>query len=168
MKKIFALLLGVVSFVGVASAQNYMVVDSEKIFKSINEYNNTLVFLDNLAKNYQQQVDAKYQQIENLYNNYQQQKANLSAATRTIRENEILEKEAEAVKFQESIFGNEGEMMKKRIELIQPIQERVFKAIESYAKANGFDLVLDIASNATMLYYSPAVDRTEAVIQLVK
>jgi outer membrane protein len=168
MKKIFALLLGVVSFVGVASAQNYMVVDSEKIFKSINEYNNTLVFLDNLAKSYQQQVDAKYQQIENLYNNYQQQKANLSAATRTIRENEILEKEAEAVKFQESIFGNEGEMMKKRIELIQPIQERVFKAIESYAKANGFDLVLDIASNATMLYYSPAVDRTEAVIQLVK
>jgi outer membrane protein len=168
MKKIFALLLGIVSFVGVASAQNYMVVDSEKIFKSINEYNNTLVFLDNLAKSYQQQVDAKYQQIENLYNNYQQQKANLSAATRTIRENEILEKEAEAVKFQESIFGNEGEMMKKRIELIQPIQERVFKAIESYAKANGFDLVLDIASNATMLYYSPAVDRTEAVIQLVK
>ncbi|MBQ5608651.1 MAG: OmpH family outer membrane protein [Rikenellaceae bacterium] len=168
MKKIFALLLGIVAFMGVASAQNYMVVDSEKIFKSINEYNNTLVFLDNLAKSYQQQVDAKYQQIENLYNNYQQQKANLSAATRTIRENEILEKEAEAVKFQESIFGNEGEMMKKRIELIQPIQERVFKAIESYAKANGFDLVLDIASNATMLYYSPAVDRTEAVIQLVK
>ena len=168
MKKIFALLLGVAAFMGVASAQNYMVVDSEKIFKSINEYNNTLVLLDNLAKSYQQQVDAKYQQIENLYNNYQQQKANLSAATRTIRENEILEKEAEAVKFQESIFGNEGEMMKKRIELIQPIQERVFKAIESYAKANGFDLVLDIASNATMLYYSPAVDRTEAVIQLVK
>lgn len=168
MKKIFALLLGIVAFMGVASAQNYMVVDSEKIFKSINEYNNTLVFLDNLAKSYQQQVDAKYQQIENLYNNYQQQKANLSAATRTIRESEILEKEAEAVKFQESIFGNEGEMMKKRIELIQPIQERVFKAIESYAKANGFDLVLDIASNATMLYYSPAVDRTEAVIQLVK
>ncbi len=168
MKKIFALLLGIVAFMGVASAQNYMVVDSEKIFKSINEYNNTLVLLDNLAKSYQQQVDAKYQQIENLYNNYQQQKANLSAATRTIRENEILEKEAEAVKFQESIFGNEGEMMKKRIELIQPIQERVFKAIESYAKANGFDLVLDIASNATMLYYSPAVDRTEAVIQLVK
>ena len=112
--------------------------------------------------------DAKYQQIEALYNSYQQQKANLSAATRAMRENEILEKESETVKFQESIFGNEGTMMKKRIELIQPIQERVFKAIESYAKENGFDLVLDIASNATMLYYSPEVNRTEAVIKLVK
>ena len=168
MKKIFALLLGVAAFMGVASAQNYMVVDSEKIFKSIKEYNNALVQLDNLAQSYQQQVDAKYQQIEALYNSYQQQKANLSAATRAMRENEILEKESETVKFQESIFGNEGTMMKKRIELIQPIQERVFKAIESYAKENGFDLVLDIASNATMLYYSPAVDRTEAVIKLVK
>ncbi|MBR5845082.1 MAG: OmpH family outer membrane protein [Rikenellaceae bacterium] len=168
MKKIFALLLGVAAFMGVASAQNYMVVDSEKIFKSIKEYNNALVQLDNLAQSYQQQVDAKYQQIEALYNSYQQQKANLSAATRAMRENEILEKESETVKFQESIFGNEGTMMKKRIELIQPIQERVFKAIESYAKENGFDLVLDIASNATMLYYSPEVNRTEAVIKLVK
>ena len=168
MKKIFALLLGVAAFMGVASAQNYMVVDSEKIFKSIKEYNNALVQLDNLSQSYQQQVDAKYQQIEALYNSYQQQKANLSAATRAMRENEILEKESETVKFQESIFGNEGTMMKKRIELIQPIQERVFKAIESYAKENGFDLVLDIASNATMLYYSPEVNRTEAVIKLVK
>ena len=168
MKKIFALLLGVAAFMGVASAQNYMVVDSEKIFKSIKEYNNALVQLDNLAQSYQQQVDAKYQQIEALYNSYQQQKANLSAATRAMRENEILEKESETVKFQESIFGNEGTMMKKRIELIQPIQERVFKAIESYAKSNGFDLVLDIASNATMLYYSSSVNRTDEVIKLVK
>ena len=168
MKKIFALVLGIVAFMGVASAQNYMVVDSEKIFKSISEYNAALAQLDNMAKSYQQQIDAKYAQIEALYSTYQQQKVNLSAAARAMRENEILEKESETVKYQESIFGNEGTMMKKRIELIQPIQERVFKAIESYAKENGFDLVLDIASNATMLYYSPEVNRTEAVIKLVK
>ena len=137
---------------GVASAQNYMVVDSEKIFKSIKEYNNALVQLDNLAQRYQQQVDAKYQQIEAIYNSYQPQKANLSAATRAMRENEILEKESETVKFQESIFGNEGTMMKKRIELIQPIQERVFKAIESFSKQYGYDLVIDISANPTILY----------------
>ena len=168
MKKIFALLLGVVAFMGVASAQNYMVVDSEKIFKSINEYNEAMTQLDNLAQLCQKQVDAKFADIEKLYNSYQQDKSALSAASRALRENEILEKEAEAVKFQESLFGNEGTLMKKRIELIQPIQERVFKAIESYAKSNGFDLVLDIASNATMLYYSTSVNRTEEVIKLVK
>lgn len=168
MKKIFALLLSVVAFMGVASAQNYMVVDSEKIFKSIKEYNDAMTQLDNLAQFCQQQVDAKFADIEKLYNNYQLEKSSLSASGRAARENDILAKEAEAVKFQESLFGNEGTLMKKRIELIQPIQERVFKAIESYAKANGFDLVLDIASNATMLYYSTAVNRTDDVIKLVK
>ncbi len=168
MKKIFALVLSVVAFVGVASAQNYMVVDSEKIFKSIDEYNNAMTQLDNLAKFCQQQVDSKFAEIETLYNKYQQEKSSLSAAGRAAREQQILDQEAEAVKYQESLFGNEGTMMKKRIELIQPIQERVFKAIESYAKSNGFDLVLDIASNATMLYYSPAVDRTQAVIKMLK
>ena len=168
MKKIFALLLGVVAFMGVASAQNYMVVDSEKIFKSIKEYNEAMTQLDNLAQLCQKQVDAKFADIEKLYNSYQQDKSALSAASRALRENEILEKEAEAVKFQESLFGNEGTLMKKRIELIQPIQERVFKAIESYAKSNNFDLVLDIASNATMLYYSSSVNRTDEVIKLVK
>lgn len=168
MKKIIALVLSVVAFMGVASAQNYMVVDSEKIFKSIDEYNNAMTQLDNLAKFCQQQVDSKFAQIEALYNNYQQEKVSLSAAGRAAREQQILDQEAEAVKFQESLFGNEGTMMQKRIELIQPIQERVFKAIESYAKSNGFDLVLDIASNATMLYYSPAVDRTQSVIKMLK
>ena len=168
MKKMIIALMAIVMSVGVASAQNYMVVDSEKIFKSINDYNNAMTQLDQMAKSYQQQIDAKFEDIEVLYNNYQQQKANLSSTTRAAREQAILDKEAEAVKYQESIFGNDGVMMKKRIELIQPIQERVFKAIEGYAKSNGFDMVLDIASNATLLYYSPAVDRTEAVIKLVK
>ncbi|MBQ5894442.1 MAG: OmpH family outer membrane protein, partial [Rikenellaceae bacterium] len=112
MKKIFALLLGVVAFMGVASAQNYMVVDSEKIFKSIKEYNEAMTQLDNLAQLCQKQVDAKFADIEKLYNSYQQDKSSLSAASRALRENEILEKEAEAVKFQESLFGNEGALMK--------------------------------------------------------
>jgi outer membrane protein len=68
----------------------------------------------------------------------------------------------------ESVFGNEGVMMKKRIELIQPIQRRVFGAIEQYAKAGGYDLVLDKASNASMLYHSDSVNHTENIIELLK
>ena len=65
-------------------------------------------------------------------------------------------------------FGNDGVMMKKRIELIQPIQKRVFSAIDNYAKAGGYDMVLDKASNATMLYCSEAVDHTQKIIELLK
>ena len=168
MKKIILTILAAVGCIGSLSAQNYMVVNSEKIFKSINDYNNAITELDNLAETYQQQVDAKFEAVATLYNNYQAQKANLSTSARDAREQAILDKEQEATKFQESIFGNDGTLMKKRIELIQPIQEKVFKAIADYSKANGFDMVIDIASNATLLYYSTGIDKTEEIIKLIK
>lgn len=168
MKKIILTILAAVGCIGALSAQNYMVVNSEKIFKSINDYNNAITELDNLAETYQQQVDAKFEAVATLYNNYQAQKATLSTSARDAREQAILDKEQEATKFQESIFGNDGTLMKKRIELIQPIQEKVFKAIADYSKANGFDMVIDIASNATLLYYSTGIDKTEEIIKLIK
>lgn len=168
MKRIIATLALILACAGCAFAQKYIVVDSEKIFKSIDEYNSALTTLDTLAKDYQQAVDAKYKEVETLYNSYVAQKQSLSATTRNQYEQTILSKEKAAAEYQESIFGNDGVLMKKRIELIQPIQSRVFTAIEKYAKEQGCDLVLDSASNATMLYYSDAVNHTEQIIAVLK
>jgi outer membrane protein len=154
--------------VGEIYAQKYMVVDSEKIFKSIDAYNSALSQLDKLGEEYQKQVDAKFAEVETLYNNYQSQKASLSASYRQTMEDTILKKEQEATEFQESLFGKEGTLMTKRTELIQPIQKRVFAAIEAFAKSRGYDLVLDAASNPTLLYSSAALDQTQAVIATLK
>lgn len=151
-----------------ASAQNYAVVNSEKVFKSIEAYNTAISQLDQLAEQYQKQVDDKFEAVETLYNTYMERKSSLSAASQKANEENILKKEQEASEFQESLFGSEGELMKKRLELIQPIQQRVFAAIEQYAKAKGYDMIIDIAQNATMLYYSPAADKTEDIILMVK
>ncbi len=151
-----------------AFAQKYVVVDSEKIFKSIAKYNEAIASLDELSKQYQSAVDAKFEQVEKAYNSYMSQKASLSAAARTQMEQQILAAEKSATEYQESVFGAEGVIMKKRIELIQPIQNRVFAAIEEYAKAQGADMVVDKASNATLLYVSTAVDRTQAIIDMLK
>ena len=152
-----------------AGAQNVVTVDSEKIFKSIAAYNEALKSIDQLGEQYQKQVDAKFEEVETLYNNYVNvQRAYLSESARAARENEILSKEEEATKYQESLFGQEGALMKKRLELIKPIQEKVFAAIESYAKANGIDLVVDKAANPTLLFESAKIDRTQAIIDLLK
>ena len=111
---------------GIVSAQNYIIVNSEKIFKSVDAYNTAIEQLDSLAKQYQGQVDAKFAEVETLYNNYQYQKASLSSAARQARENEILAKEKEAQQYQESLFGKEGTLMKTRIKMITPIQKEVF------------------------------------------
>ena len=153
---------------GTLAAQNYIIVNSEKVFKSIDAYNTALSTLDKLAEQYQDMVDAKFAEVETLYNNYMNQKASLTAATRQTRENDILAKEKAAQEYQETLFGNDGTLMKKRIEMIEPIQKQVFSAIEAYAKQEGADVVLDSANNPTLLYSNPSVDRTQQVIDVLK
>ena len=152
---------------GTLAAQNYIIVNSEKVFKSIDAYNTALSTLDKLAEQYQDMVDAKFAEVETLYNNYMNQKASLTAATRQTRENDILAKEKAAQEYQETLFGNDGTLMKKRIEMIEPIQKQVFSAIEAYAKQVGADVVLDSANNPTLLYSNPSVDRTQQVLSLI-
>ena len=164
---ILTLVLAVMT-AGFASAQNYMVVDSEKIFKSISEYSTALQSIENLSAQYQEKVDAKFKEVENLYNSYMQQRAALSESSRQQYESLILQREAEATEYQESLFGTDGKLMNKRLELIQPIQQRVFSTIESFSKQYGYDLVIDISANPTILYYSSKVDFTERIIEALK
>jgi outer membrane protein len=168
MKKMIIALMAVLMTVGVASAQNYMVVDSEKVFKSIADYNNALAQIETLATEYQKAVDEKFKEVEQLYNSYMQVRNTLTESGRQQYEQRILQLEAEATEYQESLFGTEGELMKKRVALIQPIQERVFSVIESFSKQYGYDLVIDIAANPTVLYYSSKVDYTEQIIKALK
>jgi len=168
MKRFICFLVLIFAGAGLAAAQNCAVVDSEKVFKSLAAYNEAIAELDALAAKEQKNVDAKFARVETLYNNYMQVKGAMSASARQVQEDQILNLEKEAQEYQESVFGSEGTLMKKRLELIQPIQKRVFSAIGEYARANGVDLVLDSASNPTLLYNSTAVDRTQAIIDLLK
>lgn len=168
MKRLILTLALMLGFAVTAQAQSYAVVNSEKIFKSIESYNAAITELDKLAGEYQEQVDEMFEQVEKFYNTYMERRNQLNAASQQANEEKILEMEKEATEFQESIFGTDGELMKKRLELIQPIQKQVFAAIEEYAKQKGYDMVIDIAQNATMLYYSPKADHTEAIIALLK
>lgn len=168
MRRLILTLALVLGFAVAAEAQNYAVVNSEKIFKSIESYNAAISELDKLANDYQKQVDEKFEQVENLYNAYMERRDQHNAASQQANEERILKLEQEATEFQESIFGTDGELMKKRLEMIQPIQKKVFDTIESYAKQKGYDMIIDVSQNATMLYYSSKADHTEAIIALLK
>lgn len=165
-KTIVSVILALACLAGYA--QKHMVVNTEKIFKALPKYTEAIESLDKQAKDYQGIVDAKYSVIERMYNDYQAQKNYLTVSARQGREEAITAAEQEAEKYQESIFGTEGELMKKRIERIKPIQDEVFGAINAYAEKNGYTLVLDITSNPTVLYYAPSVDKTEEIIKIVK
>ncbi len=167
MKK-WILSIALISACAVAAAQKQMVVSTEKIFKALPKYNEAIAALDKQAESYQASVDDKYNAIEKMFNDYQAQKSFMTSSARKIREDAISRAEEDAEKYQEGIFGSEGEMMKKRIETIKPIQDEVFKAISTYAQANGYTVVLDITNNPTVIYHSPSIDKTEEIIKLVK
>ena len=148
--------------VGGAYAQSYIFVNSEKVFKSQNDYNTAIQQLDDLAKQYQKNVDDAYQTLEEAYSNY------LSETKRAAKEQEIVELEKEVQKYQQDVLGPQGDLMKKRTELIKPIQDKVFAAINQYAEANKYTMVLDVVNNQTLLYYSPSLDKTQDIINLLK
>lgn len=106
------LLAALILTAGTLSAQNYIIVNSEKIFKSIDAYNKAISDLDTLAKQYQADVDQRFEEVEKIYNNYMSQRASLSSSVRDTIEESILSKEKEAQQYQESLFGQEGTLMK--------------------------------------------------------
>ena len=168
MKRLILTLALMLGFAVATQAQSYAVVNSEKIFKSIESYNAAITELDKLAGEYQEQVDEMFEQVEKFYNTYMERRNQLNASSQQANEEKILEMEKEATEFQESIFGTDGELMKKRLELIQPIQKKVFDTIDSYAKQKGYDMIIDVSQNATMLYYSSKADKTNEIIDLLK
>lgn len=166
--KRLALIAAFLLCAGTLAAQNHIVVNSEKIFKSIAAYNSAISELDALAEKYQKEVDARFEAVEALYNQYMSQKSVLSAAVRQSREETILAQEKAAQEYQESIFGKEGTLMKRRVALIEPIQKQVFAAIERYARQVGADVVIDSSNNPTLLYTAPAAEHTQQVIDLLR
>ena len=162
MKKLIVLFVLAVAATGSALAQSsYVFVDSEAIFKSLDDYNAAIKQLDDLSAQYQKNIDEAYATLDQMYETYQSQKGYLSEINRNAREEEI-------IKYQQEVFGPEGDLIKKRLELIKPIQERVFAAINQYAETNQITMVIDRANNQTLLYYAPALDKTNAIITLLK
>ncbi len=167
MKK--ALLTSIFALIAtMAFSQNYMVVNSQEIFQSIDSYNKAVSELDTLAAQYQRRIEAAYDKLDDMYESYQENRNYMSESQRQTSENEIIQAEQKITRFEEEIFGQEGELMKKRVEMLKPIQDKVFDVINNYAEANRFDLVLDIATNPSILYYVPSKNRTEQIINQLK
>lgn len=167
MKKSIILLLASVAVCWGAAAQNIAVVNSQKIYEAMDDYAAAVAELDSLATSYQSRIDEAFEKLEEMYENYMVAKNGLSYEDQQSREQAIIDNETKITNYQQSVFGAEGIIAKKQDELITPLQEKVAKAMEDYAKANAIDLLLDVAAT-TVPYYSAKVDVTDAIIKTIK
>ncbi|PRD48620.1 OmpH family outer membrane protein [Sphingobacterium haloxyli] len=164
MKKVIFVISLIVASVTLASAQHLAYVDSEYILKHIPEYTTAQKQLDDLSTKWQAEVDKQYEEIEKLYQAYQNDQVLLNDDMRRRREDEIVNKEKQVKDFQRQKFGFEGDLYKERIRLIQPIQDRVSKAIQEIAKSENLDLILDKGSEVAILFANPNLDKSNDII----
>lgn len=167
MKKIIVLLAIILTASIAVKAQRYCIIDSRYILEKIPDYKNAQAFLDDQSKKWQTEIDAKMQEVDNLYRTYQAERAMLSDDVRKKKEEEITQKEKSAKDLQKQRFGYEGDLFKKRQELVKPVQDRVYNAVQKMAQSRGFDMVLDKAGGVTMFYADPKLDRSDDVLKLL-
>lgn len=168
MKLIFKsiLLLALVAVMSTPTyAQRFAYVDSEYILSQMPSYKSAQTQIDEQSKKWQEEIDTKFEAIDKLYKQYQAEKVLLTKDMQTKRENEIIEEEREAKKLQNDKFGYEGELFKKREELIKPIQDKVYEAINKVAKNNGLDFIFDKSGDMLMLVSNPKFDRSDEVLE---
>ncbi len=160
-----ALVFFAMAFAAPVQAQRIATVDMNTILESIQEYQDAQKELDRIAAAWQQEVARMYDEIKSMYNRYQAEQVLLSDEERKQREDEIMEKERQVREYQKAKFGPEGELFQRRKELVQPIQDRVYAAIEEYANERGYDFIFDKSSTAGLIFNNSEYDITDEILK---
>lgn len=167
MKKSIILSLLVSFFALGVSAQNYAVVNTQKVYQAMDDYAAAVEEIDALATAYQNNIDEAYEKVEEMYQNYMVAKAGLTYEQQQAEEQNIIANEQKITTYQQNVFGTDGVLTQKQEELLKPFHEKVANAITTYATQMGYQMVIDIATTA-LPYYAPAIDITEEIIKLLK
>ncbi|MBK9256016.1 MAG: OmpH family outer membrane protein [Saprospiraceae bacterium] len=142
------------------SAQKIIVVDINSVLADLPDYQTAQSELDRVASQWRQEIALEFDKIKSMYNKFQAEQVLLSAEDKIAKEEEIVKKEAEVREMQKQRFGPEGDLFKKRQELVTPIQEKVYAAIEGYAADRGIDIIFDKGGSAGLLFTSQEYDKT--------
>ena len=164
MKKLFILSFMLCAFAFQASAQKFALIDMEYILGNIPAYERANEQLNQVSKKWQAEVEAIDNKAKTLYKNYQNEAVFLSEEQKKEHEQAIVDKEKEASELKKKYFGPEGELYKKRVSLIEPIQEEIYNAVKGIAQSKGFQLILDRASDTGIIFASPSIDISNDVL----
>jgi len=147
------------------NAQKYGYVDTDYILENIPEYGDAQEELNELSVKWQKEIEAKFAQIDKLYKDYQAEVVLLPDDIKQKREDEIIKAEKEAKELQKKRFGQEGDLFKRRQELVKPIQDKIYNAIEDIATTRNYVFVFDKAGSLSLLYANPKYDISDEILE---
>ena len=167
-KNIFLALIMVAGSVFTVNAQRIAYVDVKAVLESIAEYQEAQNELDELAARWRTEIAGEYDNIKGEYNRYQAEQVLLSDEARQAKEEEIMEMEKKVREMQKERFGPNGLLFEKRKELVQPIQDRVYAAIEEYAGDRGYDFIFDKSGSAGIIFANAEYDKTNDIVDKIR
>ena len=162
-KSVLIIAFALISSFGFAQTK-FAYVDSEYILENVPEYAAAQDKLDELSVEWQKDIEDKFKEVDSLYKKFETESVLLPEDLKTKREAEIVAKEKEAKALQKQRFGKEGDLFKKRTELIKPIQDKVYNAIEELATEGSYGIIFDKSGTLTMLYTNPKLDKSDEVL----
>lgn len=165
MKRIGVIIVFAVLTSVYGAAQKYAFVDSEYIRKNIPAFTQAQEQLDKLSQQWEKEVADGYAVVDQMYKSYQNDVVLLSQEMKAKREEAIVAKEKEMKDLQNKYFGVEGELFKKREELVKPIQDEILKAIKTIAADGSYAVIFDTASGGNILFANPKYDISDQVLE---
>ncbi len=168
LKKITLLLVAFMSLATTITAQQgtkVAIVDTKYILDKMPEYKEAQKKLDQASEIWQKEIDLKNSEVEKMYRDYEAEKVMLSEDLKKKRQDLLYNKEVELRDLQKQRFGFEGDLFKRRQELVKPVQDKVYTAIQKLAQARGYELILDKSEGITVIFADPKLDKSDDILR---
>jgi outer membrane protein len=165
MKKFLLLLAVSFCLAGVASAQRYAVIDTKYILDKLPDYRQAQKQLDEQATLWQKEIDNMQGELDRMYKDFDAEQVMLSDDLKKKREDQLFVKEKSVRELQRKRFGFEGDLFKRRQELVKPIQDRVYNAVQKLAVQRGYDFILDKSEGITVIFADPKLEKSDDILR---
>jgi outer membrane protein len=146
-------------------AQRYAIVDTKYILDKMPDYKTAQKQLDQISAQWQREIDDKQAVLDKMYKDFEGEEVMLSDDLKKKREDELFNHEKEVRDLQRKRFGFEGDLFKKRQELIKPVQDKVYNAIQKIAVNRLYDFILDKSEGITVIFADPKLDKSDDVLK---
>jgi outer membrane protein len=163
--KALILVLTLIFGTGFAYSQKYAYIDSDYILSNLTEYTDAKAKLDKLADRWTKDIEKRYEVLKQKKDNFAREEVLLPEEERKKRQEEIDKLETEAMEMQKTRFGVQGDYFARRQELIKPIQDRVYDAMQKVASKRNYSFVFDKANQSNLIYANDQYDISEQVLR---
>lgn len=163
---LFLLLLCSTVFMGnPVNAQKFGYIDSEFLLNKHPDYKVVQSELEALSTQWKKEAQELEKEIKDMYASLQAEEVLLTEEMYQEKLDAIKEKQKEAVAFNNRVFGINGQYYQKQAELLQPLQSKIYDAIDRVCKRNNLAMLFDKAAGPLMIYTDPRHDYSEFVLE---